>query len=122
MPSSEDERWYTHIASGVLLCISATAPKSGGTQAPPDTAPTIKPDPRFEYLPRPRIPRATVVGKIMLSKNSVRKSIDIPVFPRCVIDGAMNTMIIVMYTRYTYRGRMNFIRAEPANRPAVKAP
>lgn len=39
------------------------APDVGGTAAPPDMPATSKPEPRLVCRPRPRIPKATMVGK-----------------------------------------------------------
>jgi hypothetical protein len=54
----------TTIASAVLLCLSATKARSGGTTAPPPTPATINPDALLVCFPTPLMPNATWVGKL----------------------------------------------------------
>ncbi|KAL8863872.1 MAG: hypothetical protein Q9198_010270, partial [Flavoplaca austrocitrina] len=71
---------------------SAVAPKIGGTTAPPETPATIQPDPRLVWRPIPRMPKARMVGKQILSKKRVKLNMAMPVFFLWVVAAELKMM------------------------------
>ena len=105
-----------HIAVLVLVA-SATAPKTGGNTAPPETEATMNEAPRFVCRPSPRRERVKMVGKMQDSKNRTSDKVAIPALPSTDIAQMMKMTIMVMNSHKTCLGLRNFIARDAAKRP-----